>query len=413
MRIGMWMRARAAAIALSAIMLAGAGMGLLLDSASVMAAPNLQGGAPGDSSCTMIVSKRAMPSSILLGETVGVTLSVTPLCSGEQYPLHVVLVLDASSSMEGDPEREMKKAAKELIRNLNMKDNPATQIGVVVFSNSADINCQLTNQSGRATECINSIRSGGGTSIDAGIKRGMQVLTAGRSGFASPDEIREVMIVLTNGENNSGCGPVEAEANRVKGQGVLLITVCLGPDCDTECMRRVATSARYFFETLSATDLTLVFEDIRKSFINVILRQLTVIDCIPANMQFIVGSDKPPAKDTGVDYGKLTWQTSFVPKTGVTYTFQLRPLEVGCHPTNDGASGEFRDNKNRTGSFIFVDPVVCALNPVPLETPGGPTATETVVTPDPSGTPAATATSTSEPRSSFLYFPTALNLTGD
>ena len=404
---------RVAAIALIAIVQAGVGIGLLHDSASVMAAPNYQGADPGDSPCTMIVSKRAVPSSVLLGETVDVTLTVASLCSPERFPLHIVLVLDESGSMMGDPLLEMKAAAVELVRNLNFGGNPATQVGVVSFSTKAYIKCELSNDSGRVIACINSIRSGGETSIDAGIKSGLQVMSSGRSGFSSSDEIREVMVVLTDGKNYSGCAPVEAEANRAMGQGVLLITVCLGSDCDTACMRRVATSPRFYFEAPSITDLMSIFEDIRKTFNSFILKRTTVIDNIPANMQFIIGSDKPLAKDTGTDFDQLTWQTSFVPTSGVTYTFRLRPLEVGCHPTNNGAWGEFRDNKNRKGSFTFADPVVCVLSPVPLETPTEPPATATVVTPISSETPTATATSTLEPRSVVVFLPAVLNLSGD
>ena len=415
MCIGLGTRGRAVVIAFGAIGLAGCGIALSLGSSSVMAAPSNQGAGPGDSPCTVTVSKRAVPSSVLLGETVDVTLTVTALCTGEQFPLHIVLVLDASGSMSGVPEREMKKAAKELIRTLNLKDNPATQVGVVAFSNTADIRCPLTNQSGRLTECINWIISGGGTVLDDGIKKGMQVMTRGRSGFSSSDEIQEVMIVLCDGENDLGCGPVEAEANRAKGQGVTVITVCVGFGCDTACMRRVATSARYFYEALHSRDLTGVFEAIQASIQNIILKQMTVIDHIPDNMQLIIDSVEPPAKDIGSDYKKLTWQTSFVPKSGVTYTLRLEPLEVGCHPTNNGATGVFRDNKNREGSFTFPDPTVCVLNPFPLETPVEPpateTATETAVTP--TETPTAMATSTSEFRSNRVFLPAVLKLIGD
>ena len=377
-----------------------------MEGGAASASPAMQGGI--ESACIAVNKKEASPDVILLGETVDVTLTITALCSGEQFPLHIVLVLDASGSMTGDPEREMKKAAKELVRNLNMKDNPATQVGVVAFSNTADIKCQLTNTSGRVTGCINSIRSGGGTSIDAGIKRGMQVLSSGRSGFSSSDEIREVMVVLSDGENNSGCGPVEAEANRAKGQGVLVITVCVGTGCDTACMRRVATSARYFFEARNPRELTQVFEAIRKSFQNIILKQMSVIDNIPANMQFIVDSDEPPAKDTGTDYDQLSWQTSFIPKSGVTYTFRLKPLEVGYHPTNNGASGEFRDNKNRTGRFTFRDPWILVLNPEPLSTPTAPPTPTPTNTTGPTLTPTPTPTPTNTPTPGPIYLPVSV-----
>ena len=155
------------AMALAVLGIALAGVGLLAVSGeSVEASPAAQG--QGESACIAVRDKFANPGVILLGETVDVTLTVTALCAGEAFPLHIVLVLDASGSMSGEPNREMKKAARELIKRLDMRNNPSTKVGVVSFNTSANTLCQLTDSSSRANSCVNKVGAAGGTSIGNG-----------------------------------------------------------------------------------------------------------------------------------------------------------------------------------------------------------------------------------------------------
>ncbi len=363
------------------------------------------------SSCIALQKKIADPQMVLLGETVDVTLTVTALCAGESFPLHIVLVLDGSGSMQGDPNQQMKKACRELIDRLNLKDNPATKVGVVMFNNAAKVLCQLTNLPNQANGCVGRVGAAGGTCIDCGIKAGVGVMTRGRTNAADRDTIREVMVVLSDGENNAGCGPVLAAAGQAKGAGILVITVCVGTGCDVQCMRQAATSPRYFFEARQASQLVNVFDAIRKQFQNIILKGLTVIDNIPENMDYIEGSAQPEPNAIGANGEYLEWRQTHIPKDGVTFTFKVRPLEVGYHRTNKGAYGTYTDNKNRSGDFIFRDPWVLVLQPEPLATgtppptpPPTPTNTPTN-TPGPTPTDTPTPTVTPTPRPGPIYLP--------
>ncbi len=381
-------------------------LGVANVSAAPAEAPAAQG--RGESSCVAVNRKDASPKVILLGETVDITLTVTALCAGEQFPLHIVLVLDGSGSMAGEPNREMKKAARQLVQRLNMKDNPATQVGVVMFNSAAKILCQLTNRSGTASGCVGRVGAAGGTNIGEGINAGLRVLQKGRQGIGDPDAIREVMVVLSDGEDNQGCGNVQAAAGKVKAQGILLITVCVGTSCDAQCMRQVATSPRYFFEARSASQLANVFEQIRRQIQSILLKSLKVVDNLPPNMVLVEGSAEPAPNSTGPNNDQLEWRTSFVPREGVTFSFKVKPQEVGHWPTNNGAWGEFTDNKSRKGTFDFRDPYILVLNPRPLSTstvpppPPTPTNTPTV---GPTVTPTNTPTNTPTPTPGPIYLP--------
>ncbi len=374
--------------------------------ASPASAPVLQRGE--DSPCVPEENKYIEPKVVLLGETTKVTLQATVLCAGETYPLHIVLVLDASGSMAGNPTKEMKEAAVQLVRDLDMRNNPQTEVGVVQFSSIAKTLSQLTNNEGRAVGAIRKVGASGGTAIDQGIKEGLKVLVRGRGGGASAGNIHEVMVVLSDGGNNAGCPPVLQAANQAKNQGVLMITICVGSGCDAQCMRQAASSPRYFFQVQNAGQLKQVFQQIRDELRNIILKKLTITDTLPDNMRYVPDSAEPEP-DTMTPAGdKLTWDTNFVPKDGVTITFEVEPLEPGYWPTNVEARGDFKDNLNRDGSFIYGVPWVTVLRPdaipTPTEPPPPPTATPTF-TPGPTVTPTPTPTNTPTPRPLPIYLP--------
>jgi Mg-chelatase subunit ChlD len=386
---------RIASFSLAAIAVAGLAGVLVLGSRGLVA--NAQG--RGESPCIPTYKKVAEPSVILLGETVDITLHAAAVCAAETFPLHIVMVLDGSGSMAGAPSQEMKQAARDMVRKLDMDNNVGTQVGVVEFNSTAFTRCQLSNQEARVTGCIMGIGAAGGTRIDLGIEEGMRVLRQGRGRGADRDSIREVMIVLSDGGNNAGCDPVLRAAGEAKGQGILVITICVGAQCDASCMRRAATSPRYFFEATNTSQLGEIFERIRDEIVGIDLRRLDIEDVLPANMLYLedVNQEDPPSWNPNERV--LSWVANHVPKDGVTYTFRVEPQQVGYWPTNVEAKGTMLDNKSRSGEFFFEVPYVTVMNPNPLATPADP---PTPPTHTPAPPPTVTITPTPRPRPIYL-----------
>jgi Mg-chelatase subunit ChlD len=360
------------------------------------------------SPCQPVYNKIAEPNVILYGEEVDITLTVKALCAGERFPLHIVLVLDGSGSMQGQKTRQMKIAAARLIRGLEMKEYPSTKVGVVEFNSQARRLTSLTNNENQAIGAVNKVQASGGTRIDLGIMEGLRVLSQGRQGI-DRNSLTEVMVVLSDGGNNAGCSPVLSAARKARGQGVLLISVCVGNDCDEQCMRQVASGPRYYFRAENAGQLQAVFERIRDRILKINLRKLTVVDTLPSWMEYIPGSADPPqtAPDNPAQW--LKWEDVYVPADGVTYAFKVRPLKTGYMPTNAGATGELVDNKGRTRSWDFQIPWVTVLQPEPLSTAATPPPTPTFTpvptdtpTPTPTITPSPTPTPTRRPKPIYL-----------
>jgi Mg-chelatase subunit ChlD len=395
------------ALALCTLFLGGASLATLTPA---VASGQLAVPQQNESSCSSEHHKVAFPDILLLGETTTITLTVHADCASELFPLHIVFVLDASGSMEGQPTRQMKNAVTNVIEDLDLANNPTTKVGVVQFNDKAQTLCQLTNNTNRLRGCVNQVAADGGTAIDAGVTEGLKVLYRGRSEVEDKASLQEVMVVVSDGENNNRCGPVLDAARQAKATA-LVATVCVGAACDAQCMRQAATSARYFFTANNANGLTEVLNKIRADILNITLRRLTVADTLPANMAYVPDSAEPEPDRIGPNGDELEWQLNHVPKDGVTITFRVKPLEVGYHPTNIVAFGEFLDNKNRKGEFVYEVPHVTVLQPFPMVTPTGLPPTPTF-TPPPTPThtptgapPTAPPPPTPTPRPGPIYLP--------
>lgn len=379
-----------------------------------LARPSAQGtGLP--SPCLAVRGKTAGPPVLLLGETVDITLTASAICAAEIRPLHIALVLDGSASMAGEPSFEQKQGARELIKSLDLRNNPLIRIGVVSYSGSATILCHLTDNASRASGCVGKVGAAGGSSIASGVLAGIQVLAQGRRDQEVAADIREVLLVVADGPDDAECGPVERAAGQAKGQGMLVISLSGGPDADVPCMRSIASSPRYSLEPSGPEPMaegfvqaTALLQSINSDFREMVIAGHSVTDRLPPNMAYVPGSAVPPPSAIDASASVLTWRFAFMPPDGVTITLRVRPLEAGYHPTNAGATGVFTDTRGRTVDFAFPDPwvsVLAALTPQPTPT-GGSTPTATA---SPTATPSPTnVASPTSVRRGDLFFPNAL-----
>lgn len=123
-------------------------------------------------------------------------ISVQATASGDRPPLNLCLILDQSGSMGGTPIKTVRAAAKKIIDNLAPED----RISIISFDHEARV--VVPNQPATDTstikQAIDNIKAGGGTSIDAGLKLGIEEVAKGKTGTVSQ------MFLLTDGENEHG-----------------------------------------------------------------------------------------------------------------------------------------------------------------------------------------------------------------
>jgi Ca-activated chloride channel homolog len=116
--------------------------------------------------------------------------------SGRSAPLNLCLVLDRSGSMNGTPIKTVKAAAARIIDSLEACD----RISIIAFDHRAEVivdNQPVTHPEVLKLQ-IESLRAGGGTAIDEGLKLGIEEVAKGKDGTISQ------LFLLTDGENEHG-----------------------------------------------------------------------------------------------------------------------------------------------------------------------------------------------------------------
>jgi Ca-activated chloride channel family protein len=186
----------------------------------------------------------------------------------------IVLVIDVSGSMQADDvEPTRLEAAQKVVREFLQGLPKRFQVGVVSFSETAEVAAPATEDRQLAIDAIDYLYPQRGTAIGDGIARGVEVARAaevGRAGVERPAAI----LLLSDGSQTEGLLLPQEGAARAKSFKIPIYTVALGtpegvveftrfggsriipvpPDKTTMRQIAAATGGR-FYEAESAGDL--------------------------------------------------------------------------------------------------------------------------------------------------------------
>lgn len=171
----------------------------------------------------------------------------------------VILTLDVSASMDGNPLEETKKAT---IKFIDEALNKNTNAGVVTYSSEA---ANLTSICSNKTFLKNSIEglvSEDQTNIEAGLSRAYSMLQSGKAK-------KKIIVLMSDGQPNEG---KEGEdlikyAEKIKNQGVLIYTLGFfqnagGYQAEGQYLMEKIASEGCHYEVESSEDLVFFFEDV-------------------------------------------------------------------------------------------------------------------------------------------------------
>ena len=354
--------------------------------------------------------RQVIPDQIRICESSLVSVTVRASC--DAAPLHVMVNIDRSGSMVGQPMQDAKDAAEALVQALDMREYPDTQVGLISHGDPPTRDSPLTNNEGTILTRINRMNAGGEDNLPESIDDATTELVRGRRG-ATPFD---VMVVLSDGGQTYPPQNAVRAAAGAKSRDILVVAVCLdnGTPGGCEAMRQVATSRRYYFESRDTSELERIFKEIADEVRNLSMRSMTMFETMPEGLDFVPDSAVPTAE---VDRtGRvLRWDFRFVPSSGQTVTYEVRPSELGTFPLAI-STVTFSDSQNKHGSIrvptaplsvpVRCDVVVPTFTPTSTPT-STPTATPTVgptntPTSTPTDTPTATPTSTPVPEPVYL-----------
>lgn len=147
---------------------------------------------------------------------------IEQLCSS---PLDLVLVLDGSGSIDVNAFAQVKQFSRNLVAAFNVSPGSA-HIGVVQFASEGTgrIESALSDNAFNIISAIDSMSQlSGATDIQEGLNIGQSLITnAGRP------QVQHVLVLLSDGEHNSGNQDPVTEAERIKATGTIIFAVAIG-----------------------------------------------------------------------------------------------------------------------------------------------------------------------------------------
>lgn len=172
----------------------------------------------------------------------------------------VVLVLDTSGSMSGEPLQQTQIAACNFVEKVLEQD---ASVGIVSYSSNAYRRANFTRNAEGLKETINSLYATGGTNIDEGLQRADEML-------ASSTAKKKIIVLMSDGMVNEGREGEElySFADEIKAKDVYIYTLGFFTELSQSekaeaqyVMDRIASQGNHY-EVDNTENLTAFFDDI-------------------------------------------------------------------------------------------------------------------------------------------------------
>lgn len=303
--------------------------------------------------------------------TVQITLSGVSDECGQSIvakPVDVILVLDSSGSMDGQPLEQAKNAAQAFV---NQIDFSRDRVGIVQFSDSAALIHPLDTNADAINTTIDGIGITGGTAIHAGLQVAFEELQGNRREDATP-----VIVLLSDGESSRDAA--QRVADTAKAAGMKVVTVGLGPSLDEDLMRNIASpdtnGQPQYYSSPDGSDLEQIYITIAQNIRDYgLASNLTLRHQLGLYEFFVVPESlNPPGTIAG---DTITWQQDVLEDGDTVYTFQVRPR---------GEGGEFDIGELTEATFLE-----CERTERLIQLPPGPRVTINAVVQEPPPVPFA------------------------
>ena len=218
----------------------------------------------------------------------------------------VVLVLDASGSMYGEPMEETKKASENFIKTVLKED---ASIGIVAYDSDAFKVADFCMNESYLLNTLQSINTGNSTNIEAGLVEAYNMLSESNAK-------KKIIVLMSDGEPNVGLqGDSLVEyANELKSEGIYIYTLGFFKEASNKqaaqsLMGRIASEGLHY-EVDNADDLVFFFGDIADQIRGT--RYVYIRIACPVDIEVKYNGEKLSSKNATeaqrTEFGTLTFE---------------------------------------------------------------------------------------------------------
>lgn len=297
--------------------------------------------------CTLAYDKQASPTTVDAGGIVDVMVSIQSVgdCNAVNSPADVILVIDRSGSMSGQPMVDAQNAAITFIQRMNLTTD---QIGVVSFASAGDgrIDQALSQNTTLLEQKIRTLYADGMTDIAEGLELAENELKSGRH----RNDNAPVIVVLSDGAHNDG-GDLFSTADQIKQQGIRIIAVGLSA-VDEYQLRGIASSTNDYYYAPTSTGLATIYQSIAQT-VRVSARNIVITDTLSSHVTWLDNSFSGGVTST-VNSNVLGWQLAVAPTTPMIFHYQVAMTDqAGTWPTSDSTIATYLDADGNAQMITF------------------------------------------------------------
>ena len=228
--------------------------------------------------------------------TAVVTLKLSgPVASGA--PLDLMLILDRSASVELEL---VKGIARAFVDHLSSDDH----VGIVSFSDRAQLDLALTADKTKALQTIDGLTPGIQTALGDGLMLGLdEMLKSGRANAF------KLILLPTDGVNNVGQDPM-LQTPRATEKQIPIYPIAITPAARRQLLSEIAQRTNGAFFTNFSDD---VLESVmRRANRTVAGRFIVITQTLPSYLVYEGAIENPPVVNPGRDVTQLQWQVSLL-----------------------------------------------------------------------------------------------------
>lgn len=282
------------------------------------------------SPCVPVLTQSVAPSRVLLGETTSVSVRISAGCAALPRTLHAVFAIGATQSMTDQQRQDAHVAAKWQARRL-LRDASGTRLGVVGQRGATA--CNLSEDLGVVLRCLDRAFD---TEAPQTAPAPEQVLTAAstiltRARRSHPASfIDESVLLIAASPDESECPSWLSEAKAMKEHAIRIASFCAEQSCASRCLEKLATSPRYAFDLSNFSSQWLLPHRIFREVGNEIGLQSVIFEYpLPRVVGYVPDSLNPALGLYDRANHRISWRSNYLPRQGVTITFQVEPLAAG------------------------------------------------------------------------------------